>query len=263
MNLFFNRALPLLLLATPAAHAAHADAAQDTVWEPVGPSATLGGDGRVLSAQDAAQVLVFDSATGADNTVSTTASPRTIMGLPFDLGAGGGADPTISQIVFYIAYTGAAPQTYNELRVQFQLYDVWVSGRDPVFSSPVGPVTFGDVTDPVTFNPHTYARMAVNMSWPVSFNGLTAHGIAINIQGDTGSGLVSTDDLTTLVRYGATPVAVGANDLSAAFGYRNVGGQTTLNFSPSDASTFGDSNESLVMQIYAINADYVFADGFE
>src|SRR5262249_52005827 len=72
-----------------------------------------------------------------------------------------------------------------------------------------------------------------------------------NWQGDTGSGLVSSDDLTSLLRYGSTAVAAGANPPPNAYGYNTVSYQPTFNYLPIDARTFGEPNQAMVLQLYA------------
>lgn len=198
----------------------------------------------------AADVLVLDSFSNATTYTTTAGSPRTFMGMPFNLDAAGGSDPAITKVVVYLAYTGSAAQAYNSIRVQFQLWDTWSSGGNPVFSNAAGSVLVADVPGPITLNPNTYSPITVTLGSPVSLSGLTGHGIVINFQGDTGAGLASSDNLTSLLRYGTNAVAVGANALTG-YGYRNATGRTDFNFAPSDARSFGQTNEATAVQLYA------------
>lgn len=204
------------------------------------------------SVQDA-EFLVFDSDTGAEAYSATTASPRTFMGMPVNLDAAAGSNPSISKITVCLAYSGVEPQEYSSLRINVQLWDTWAGDSDPVFSNPLAALS-ADVAGPITLNPHSFYAIPVTFPSPIPLTSLTAHGVVINFQGDTGSGLTSSDSLTSLLRNGATPVAVGSNALVGGYGYRNVSGQTDFNFAPTDARSFGLENEAVVLQIYATAA---------
>lgn len=215
-------------------------------------TAHMSGDRQPAGVLGTTDTLVFDSFTGATAYTTTTGSPRTFMGMPFNLDGAAGSDPAITRITFYLAYTGAAAQTYQSLRIQFQLWDGWSGTADPVFSSPLSSgAMFADVAGPVTLTPNTYSPLTVTLTTPLPMSGLLSHGIAVNYQGDTGSGLASADALTSLLRYGSTPLAVGANGLSNAYGYRNASGHVDFNFAPTDSRSFGQTNEATVFQMFA------------
>lgn len=199
-----------------------------------------------------ADVLVFDSFTGAGNYTTTTGSPRTYMGMPIAVSAAGGANPTISKVTVYMSYLGASPATFNSLRVNLQLWDSWSSGATPVFSNSPASVIVADVTGPFTLNPGTYTTIDVTLATPVPLSGLSSHGIAVNFQGDTGSGLVSSDNFTALLRTG-NALAAGTNLLgSGLFGYRNASNRTDLNFLPSDARGFqGATDQATAFKMYS------------
>jgi len=246
--------LPLLcLLSAPCIGAAELDAPQ-AVWGINQPLTAHIADARPLASPEGVpESLVFDSFTGATTYTTTGSSPRTFMGMPFNLDGAAGSDPAITKITFYLAYTGAAAQTYQSVRIRAQLWDGWSSTADPVFSTPMSPTSFdADIAGPINLTPSTYSPVTVTLAAPVPLSGLLSHGIAINYQGDTGSGLASSDSLTSLLRYGTTPVALGTNALPAAYGYRNASSHTDFNFAPTDTRSFGQTNEAMVVQLFAI-----------
>lgn len=246
--------LPLaLLLAAPFAGAQDQDSHKSVWW--AGPSLTA----HVVGMKQAPGVtgtpatLVFDSYTGADSYTTTTGTPRTFMGMPFNVDAAGGANPSISQITFYLAYTGTSAQTYQTLRINFTLWDGWSGTATPVFSSAAAGSPFqADIPGPITLSPNTYSPVTITLPAPVPLTGLLSHGIAVNYQGDTGSGFASADALTSLLRYGSTAFAVGSNANPGNYGYRNASARTDFNFLPSDARSFGQTNEGMVLQLYAV-----------
>lgn len=120
-----NRLFPLLvLLAASAASAASAAAAAEPA--PSQPAlhmdrATLAADGGAPHLRGVPdELLVFDSHTGAGGYVSVLSSPRTFMGMAFDLETDVGPDPLISRIVVYMIYNGTSTQTFAQLRARVQ-----------------------------------------------------------------------------------------------------------------------------------------------
>lgn len=197
------------------------------------------------------EFLVFDSYTGANYAFAGN-SPRTFMGMPFNLAGAAGNDPMISKVVVYLAYTGTVAQTYSKLSARFQLWDAWSSFSTPVFSSPSALVVEAVASGPITLNPGSLTPITVTLGSPIPLSGLVKHGIAVNFQGDTGAGLASSDALTPVLRYGANPVAVGANPIPIGFGYRNGSGQTDFNFAPGNSETAQQMNQGLALQLYAV-----------
>jgi hypothetical protein len=197
--------LPLfLLLSAPAVGAVGRETPQQVLWTTQSLTAHAVGAERFARVEGSTETLVFDSFTGAGAVTTTTGSPRTFMGMPVNLDGAAGNDPAISKAVVYLAYTGTAAQTYNSLRVQVQFWSDWSSTGNPVFSNPAAALSAFDVTGPVTLSPNTYTAITLPFATPIPFTGLNAHGVVINFQGDTGSGLASSDNLTTLLRYGPT-----------------------------------------------------------
>ena len=248
--------LPLLcLLSASCLGAAELDASQ-AVWR-INPPLTVGIAGAQPGAgvEGFSETLVFDSFTGATTYTVTGGSPRTFMGMPFNLGGAVGNDPAITRITFYLAYAGTTAQTYQSLRVHAQLWDGWSDMADPVFSVPMSPTFYDiDVPGPISLVPNSFLPIDVTFPIAVRLSGLLSHGIAVNYLGDTGSGLASSDNLTSLLRYGAVPVAVGANGLAAAYGYRDASNRSDFNFAPGDARSFGEANEAIALQMFAIPA---------
>ena len=246
-----NTLLPsLLLLAAPAVGAAEWDSPQPIRWmQPALTAHAIGAERP--SRAPAAEVLVFDSFSNATNLTTTTGLPRTYMGMPVDLDSAAGSNPMISRIVVYMAYAGAAAQSYSRLRVRLQMWDSWWWEDDPVFSIPVEAVYVADVDEAILMQPNTFVPINLALPSPMPLTGLLSHGVVINFQGDKGSGLETSNDLTALLRYGSNPIAVGANALPESYGYRNVSGQTTFNHPQSDSRTFEESNEGMALELYA------------
>jgi hypothetical protein len=197
------------------------------------------------------EVLVFDSHTGAGGYVSVLSSPRTFMGMALDLETDVGPDPLISRIVVYMIYNGTSTQTFAGLRARVQLWDVWSGNDQPVFSAPTTLVerTWTDFTA----NPNTYYSMTLTPDPPIPLSGLTSHGIAMNFQGDTGAGFENIDTLTSLIRTGVDPFAVGSNPLIGNVGYINDDGQTDFNFLPQHGFTLAWPSQALALKLYAVD----------
>lgn len=196
------------------------------------------------------EVLVFDSHTGATfATVSST--PRTFMGMPFDLSDAAGSDPLISRAVVYLGYNGAAAKDYSQIGVSLRLWNDWSNGSTPVFSNAPDPM-ISAIAPPVTLNPGSVTGLSVPLDPPIPMSGLVRHGIAVSFQGDTGAGLTTTDELTPVLRYGANPIAVGANRIPNGFGYSNSSGRTDFNFEPLDSGSVQQSNQGLALQLFAV-----------
>lgn len=120
-----------------------------------------------------------------------------------------------------------------------------------MFSSSPASVIVADVNGPFTVNPGTYTTIDVTLATPVPLTGLSSHGIAVNFQGDTGSGLVSSGKFTALLRTG-NALAVRSNLLgSGLFGHRNASNRTDLDFLPSDARGFqGATDQVTAFKMY-------------
>jgi len=243
----------LLLLVASSAGAAENDAARQALRMDRPLTAHVISALQPQVVQDA-EVLVFDSLAGADSYTASSSSPRTFMGIPVNLDAAAGSNPAISKLTVFLAYTGAAAQDYQSLRVDVQLWNTWSGGGDPVFSNPVGSLVRADLAGPFSLNPGTLIPITIPLSSPIPLASLTAQGVVISFQGDTGGGLASSDSLTPALRFGANAIAVGSNALAPNYGYRNASGHTDFNFAPTDARTFGQPNEAVLLQLYATTA---------
>ncbi|HET7844677.1 MAG TPA: hypothetical protein VFL14_11040 [Xanthomonadales bacterium] len=195
-------------------------------------------------------IIVFNSALPAETFTSTGSSPRTFIGYPWNA-IDPGRPLEVTGLTVFVTNNGAAPLTLTNLQGRFQLWDTWVQANNPVFATPVPPAPVTVDLGPLTFTNGTFLTVDVTFPSPVALTGLTNHGFAANWQGDTGGGLASQDALTTLLRFGASPIAVGSSGLANAYGYRNVAGQTTFNFGSGESRTFGQTNEATVFTVYA------------
>jgi hypothetical protein len=75
----------------------------------------------------------------------------------------------------------------------------------------------------------------------------------MNFQGDTGAGFENIDTLTSVIRVGTQPLALGSNPLSGNVGYMNKDGRTDFNFLPPDGFSVGWATEALALKLYAID----------
>ena len=177
---------------------------------------------------------VYDSFTTATGLTTTTGVPRSVMGGGFSA-AGAGPQVDISKITVYMAATTAV--AYSNIRVNIQLWDTAAAASTPVFGSAAGSLIVADL-GAVSTTANTFNAVDVTLSPPVRLNSLASKGIAVSYQGDSGSGLATTDALTSLMTYGA-PVSVGTNSFNGGNGFlRNASLRTDYNFLPSDLRTF-------------------------
>jgi hypothetical protein len=191
-----------------------------------------------------AGTLVFDTISG-DPTFTVGGTPRTYMGQDFNASAHDG--PLLVDRVF-VLLASLSNQSYTNVRASVQLWDAYDFG--PVYASPAGPVQQFDL-GPMSLQASFYYDVDLVFASPVPLTGSSLRGIAINFQGDTGSGLTDTDNLTTIVRYGAVPFAVGSNPSDGY--WRNASGRTDFNFDLSDLRVIsGEANSALAIQIYAV-----------
>ncbi len=200
-------------------------------------------NGKTVPNKVTAATLLFDSFTGATTLTSTGSTPRTYMGVPLDLANASGT-VQINQIVVYMVSTAAV--NYTDITVNLALWDVWSGTANPVFSSPSGGVVIADV-GALASTAGSYYTITVPLATPITLNGLTNHGIAVNYKGDTGTGLADTDNLTSLFRYG-NAFAVGDNPLTG-YGYRNASGHVDLNFANTDSRSFGQPFQGMALQL--------------
>jgi hypothetical protein len=257
----------LLLVATVGVNTARAQEISEKGDEPAGKltrvdmnlsaaAARVGGEiPKVRIPRLVTEVLVFDSFANAVNYTATTSTPNTFMGYPFNT-TNPGVPLQVSKITVYLAFNGTTATTYNALRVNIQLWNDWTGTANPVFSNAAaGGPFFADITGPLTLNPNTYIPIDITFSSPIALTDISNNGYVVNFQGDTGSGFASSTLLTSLLRFGPNPIAIGSSPLVGAYGYRNVAGQTTFNFDSNHSRSFGQTNEATVFRIYAVVPD--------
>jgi PEP-CTERM motif len=156
------------------------------------------------------------------------------------------AAPSFAQVAaVYDAITGASLSIPTNISVNIQLYNTpafTASGSGAAFSNPIGGLrTF--TAGAQTLAANTAYLFTLTFGTPISFTG-NQLGVAINWQGNTGSGLANTDNLSTAVRIGAP--AVGT---TPGYYYRNASGQTNMNFLGSDARQIG-ADSSLAIRVF-------------
>ncbi len=175
---------------------------------------------------------LFDSFTGA--TYGLTAStPRTFMGSPITP-----IDPLLTPIqitggTLYMASVAAV--SYTNIQANIQFYDTYASGSTPVYSGATGSIqafSLGAVNTAAM----TIYSIPVTFAAPITFAALTDRGYAVNYQGDTGTGLANTDNLTSVIRHTAAH-AVGSSSQNGY--YRNASGRTDFNFDSGDLRSLG------------------------
>ncbi len=222
---------------------------------PILPLLILAALGATASAQS---VVTFDSITSAPS-FSIATSDRQLMGQAFNFGNASGPQ-TLTGMDVLVASASTASVNYANIEVQvtfFDRYDPAATGA--VFSNPLDTRVF--TTGPLTTAPSTIYTLSLPFSGaPITFSGTTNKGVQILFRGNTGSGFVATNDLTTAVRGGAsTPAyAVGSSALGPGpnFGYfRNVSNPTPNSSATSllatDARSIG-ANSGLAIRMSTV-----------
>jgi len=190
---------------------------------------------------------VFDGISGGPTFVVTGGLPRTFIGEPLNLG--GVAGPSVYITGLDVILASQTPQFYNQVVLRVQLWNDVNTNSSPVFSNPASAVQTFDIGAQNLFN--NLYPFSFTFSTPILLSSTTNVGITLNWQGDTGSGLTSTDNLTSALRFNA-PFAVGSPALSPPnYGYyRNASGGTDFNFLPSDMRTIGGPNSAIALVLY-------------
>ena len=207
----------------------------------------------------ASSATVFDSFTTADTYTSTTSVPHTYMAMPFNLAGLPDGALVIDHITVYMVSVAAV--SFTDVHVRMQFWDQYSGTNDPVFSNASGDVVDVDI-GPLDSSASVYYMLDIDLSPPIALNGLANHGVAINYQADSGSGLVDETNFESLLRYGATGFAVGTPPFTG-YGYRNSSGRTDFNFSPSEGKSFGQMNQGVALKMTGFSTDVIFADAFE
>ncbi len=177
--------------------------------------------------------IVYDSFTGGQAT-TTTGTPRTYEGGAFNMSAAGPQVDITSMTVYVASPPGG---TFTDIQVRVQLWNTYTAAGTTVFSSPAGAPIVGSI-GPQTLAANTFLAVTVPVSPAVRLNTLTNKGFAVNFKGNSGAGLVDTDNLTGLLTVNSPP-AVGTSAIAAGNGfYRNASARTDFNFIPSDLRSF-------------------------
>jgi len=235
---------------------------------------------RVANAQTPPGQIVFDALTGIDigGPSNDLQSPgnnpvgRTFLGQPFIPVSTPLPQVNITGIDFY--YASAVPANYTNVLVNIQFYnfstnDATNTGTTPVFSSPSASLQSISLGSQVFLSGGARFQ-SLTFATPITLQNLGSNpGFAINIQGDTGSGLTSSSNLYTAVRGGfgadgsqGPAIAVGSipfDDPEEGY-YRNVSGRTDFNFVGNDGvrnrvgapnGTAVGANSALAVRLYA------------
>ncbi len=226
---------------------------------------------------------VYDSITGVTNQVNgafgnTNGTPRTFMGDIFNLSNPFPGPVTITSLDLGFAYTSDTPTPLLALNANLKFYETTsdVPGQN-ILQNPVTNVLTFDIrqsivnasnalngtnftVDNFVLSKNNYIYH-IDLSTPFLFNDVNINGIAVNYTGDTGSGLSSSDTLTSTLRVGPAPArgTRGLNLSSTGGGFlRNVSGRTDFNFNQTDARTITigpvgntfSGNSGLAMRLY-------------
>jgi hypothetical protein len=185
-------------------------------------------------------VAVFDSESGRP--LGFPGSPgRSFIGEAFNL-APTGSPVLITQMdTFLVSATATA---YNDIQLRVQFWNTAsnaTSGAGPVFSNPAGGPLVFDFGAFTTAAATAYTINGLTFASPVLLDGTTNLGMTMNWQGDTGTGLANTDNLTASV--GVAPTAAGSVTVGGGNGYyRNASGETDFNFAGTDGRSLGGSS---------------------
>jgi len=177
--------------------------------------------------------VVFDAISGAGVNLHFaqigSGGHRDLMGDKVNLGNTAliGPNPQLTGMDLVFAHIAGTAETFNSLNVNLRFYDSGQLGVDPVFTSPAtGVLTFDALSaikaaDPGVINntldPLSAYFYHIDFATPISLADAKNIGIAINYQGDTGAGLMSSDNWSTALREGTAPT-VGFSDFPAPKG---------------------------------------------
>ena len=218
----------------------------------------------------AQSLTTFDSITGTTLGFGPATANRQLMGEAFNLGNATGAQAVTGlDLILY----SAVAANYTDIQLQitfFNTYNPTATGTTPAFTNPIatidvdlGAANLGVGLFPLTSDtPLTAAPNDPGIQFsgaPIIFSGTANKGIQFLFRGNTGSGLVATNNLTTAVRGGtgesAFAVGTSANGTAPATLYfRNASNAAPTTSATSllntDGRTIGD-NSALAIRIYS------------
>lgn len=203
--------------------------------------------------------VLFDSITN-DNGGFVTNAPHTFMGQALNLADPGSGAP-VQLTSMSVALASSTTTNYSDVQLNVQFWDNAsdaTAGTTPAFSNPVGsPITFDlGALDAMANYVYQVNPPDFSSANPIILSSLNNVGITLNWEGDIGSGLQSTDNLSTDVFVG--PLTVGSDPLAGGNGYyRNASGETDFNFLGSDYRTINvstsESPSTLALQLSGIS----------
>lgn len=194
-----------------------------------------------------AVIDVLDTDSNADFVTITGSTPVTYIGDGFTNNALPAGTGSFQVTEVDTTLWSQAAANYTNVRIRVQFWNLETQGATPVFSFPAGPLIVADLGPYAAPVGDDLQPVTLDLSAsPVTLNGGNGHhwGITINYQGNTGSGLADTNNLTTAIAYSesnSAGYAAGSitTGTSPAFGwYRNASGRTDLNFAAGDSRTF-------------------------
>ena len=187
-----------------------------------------------------ATTLVYDTFSNppSETAVTTTlVTPHTYMGQAFN------ADPTfpyanpiVNNMDAY--FTPIENANYKNLQLNISFWDNFNPSATSVFSNLLASFSFNYGA----LNASTNYFYSFSPSFKdVTFTDPNNHGVSINLKGDTGSGLVDTNNFTSLLSISRFPFIVGSNAASNGY-YVNGSGRTDSNFVSGDLSNFSSDD---------------------
>jgi subtilisin-like proprotein convertase family protein len=190
---------------------------------------------------------LLDTITGADTSTFTGSTPRTYMGDGWTNNTipAGSTSVQITGLTLYMV--SATTQAYTDVVARIQFWNTYNQAATPVFTNPSGPLISVDL-GPLNLTANTFTAIPVTLATPLTLPGGpgTNWGFAQNFQGNTGTGLMDTTNLTSLITahsnglYSTGQITTGT---APAFGYyRNASARVDFNFDSTDARTLAGLN---------------------
>lgn len=193
-----------------------------------------------------AATIAFDGITGGATLAYNTVNNH-YVGSPLNFANG---VTTIDSLAIRWVAAFAANYT-GGIRFNIQFWENFNSAGNPVFSGSLGQQSF-------TIGATSFGAFTTNSSTftlnPVTFADGVNNGIVINIQGDSGSGFVDTNGLTTMLSFNGTAPTVGSVPLPNPLGIYNSN-NNSFNFTSVDYKS--SSGSQLVLAVVASGPDPV------
>jgi|GEM_PF-5187834 PEP-CTERM putative exosortase interaction domain len=203
--------------------------------------------------------LIYDAITNADNGFRPQ-DDRLFMGDLINFDTGGSGPVTVNRLEALLVH-GPTTVTYTSLVMNVQFWNDNNGVGNDLFSNPASDVLTFDILPALSGGGTSLTLgvneiLSVNVSLPgVVFTDPFLNGITINFQGDFGSGLQSTANLSTLVRYGVNGPAVGSSGFTSPTGgyLKDTTGRNDFNFNRTGDSfnVPGQNNSGLAIRLYA------------